>query len=154
MDDENEVTVGAVVSRVIVALAVAVAAGPVFPEPSVAPFAAKVGATEPSEHPVTVTVRIVLAVSAPGSNEHPVARPAPAEFAKSAEVMPVTASENVIVNVNDVAWVAAACADVNETIEGDVVSTAMLLVSAMFAPAGSVVDVIALPARSLTVPTV
>ena len=44
--------------------------------------------------------------------------------------------------------------DVNETTDGTVVSTAILLVSAMFAPVGKAVDVIALPAASRTVPTV
>ncbi|NBN90941.1 MAG: hypothetical protein EBV24_11735 [Actinobacteria bacterium] len=52
----------------------------------------------------------------------------------------------------DEALVGVDAADVNDTTDGAVVSTAMLLVSAMFAPVGSDVDVIALPAVSSTVP--
>ena len=56
--------------------------------------------------------------------------------------------------MNDVELLAPDVVDVNETTDGTVVSMAMLLVSAMLAPLGSVVDVMALPARSATVPTV
>ena len=66
----------------------------------------------------------------------------------------MTASENVIVYVNEVALVGVDCDEVNDTTVGDVVSMAMLLVSAMFAPVGSAVDDIAFPARSATVPAV
>ena len=75
-------------------------------------------------------------------------------FEKSPAAIPVTASENVIVYVKEVAFVGDDCAEVNDTTDGAVVSIAMSLVSAMFAPAGSVVDVIAFPAVSSTVPTV
>ena len=56
--------------------------------------------------------------------------------------------------MNDVELLDPEVADVKETTDGEVVSIAMLLVSAILAPLGNVVDVMALPARSATVPTV
>lgn len=85
------VIVGAVVSRVIVVVAVAAELGPVLPAASVAPFTANWGATVPSLQPVTVTVRDEPE-SVPGLNEQPVAVPV---FKKSPEATPVTDSENV-----------------------------------------------------------
>jgi hypothetical protein len=90
-DTALNVTVGAVISRTIVVVAVAADTGPVFPARSVAPFTANTGMTVPALHPDTVTVRL-LPESLPGSNEHPVAVP---EFEKSPAATPVTLSENV-----------------------------------------------------------
>ena len=83
---------GPVASRVMVLVAVAIAAGPVVLEELVAPFAANRGCTVPSPQPVTVTVRVVDDVSVPGSKLHPVAVPA---LVKSPLATPVTASEKV-----------------------------------------------------------
>ena len=91
---ENDETVGATVSLVMVVPEVLAAAGPVFPAPSTAPFAAKRGMTVPSEQLLIVTVRTVLDESVPGANEHPVAVPV---FEKSPAATSVTASEKVIV---------------------------------------------------------
>ena len=149
--DENEEIVGATVSTVIVVADVASLDGPVLPAVSIAPEATNLGITVPSLQPETVTVRVVPEVSVPGVNAQPVAVPV---FAKSPDATPVTASPNVIVYVNDDAFVGVVCADVNEETDGPVVSMMMLLVSAMLAPDGRVVEVMALPEGSATVPTV
>jgi hypothetical protein len=52
----NPVTLGTVVSRVTVLVAVEFDDGPVLPAVSVPPFAANRGMIVPSEHPDTVTV--------------------------------------------------------------------------------------------------
>ena len=74
---------------------VAAVAGPVLPAASIAPPAAKRGITvEPLAvvaQALTVTVRVALAVSAPGSK---VQEPAVPVFVKSEAATPVTASEN------------------------------------------------------------
>ncbi|MBU3704772.1 MAG: hypothetical protein FGM42_10460 [Ilumatobacteraceae bacterium] len=87
------VTVGAAVSRVIVAVASDCELGPVFPTKSVAPPAAKRGVIVPAPQFVTVTVRDTP-VSVPGAKEQFDAVPA---FEKSSQVTPVTLSENVMV---------------------------------------------------------
>lgn len=91
------VTVGAVVSRVIVVDAVAADTGPALPAASLAPLAANRGVTVPSPQPDTVTVRDDPE-SVPGANEQPDAVPV---FVKSPAATPVTDSENVKVYVND-----------------------------------------------------
>lgn len=100
-NDIPDGAMGAVVSRVIVVVAVAAEAGPVFPAVSVAPFMANWGINVPWLHEVIVTVRVVPE-SVPGANEHPVAVPV---FEKSAGATPVTLSENVKVYVNELAFV-------------------------------------------------
>jgi hypothetical protein len=87
----NDTIVGAVMSRVIVVVAVASVAGPVLPAASAASPPAKIGVIVPALHEVTVTVR-VEPESVPGANEQPVAEP---PFVKSPLATPVTASENV-----------------------------------------------------------
>ena len=81
-------------SRVIVVPEVDAELGPVLPTPSVAPLMANLGMMVPGPQPVIVTVLRVLAVSVPGSKTHVPAVPV---FEKSADSMPVTASEKVIV---------------------------------------------------------
>lgn len=66
--------------------------GPVALLALLAPPCAKRGVKVPFPQPLTTTVRVADDVSDPGENEHPVAEPA---FEKSADVTPVTASENV-----------------------------------------------------------
>ena len=87
------VMVGAVVSRVIVEVAVAADIGPVLPAVSVAPLAANCGVTVPWPQLEMVTVR-VAPVSEPGAYEHESAVPV---LVKSAATTPVTDSENVSV---------------------------------------------------------
>jgi hypothetical protein len=146
----NDETVGAVVSRVIVGPS-AIAAGPVLPAASVAPFAAKCGMIVPAEQLVSVTVR-VAPVSAPGANTQPVAVPV---CVKSPAATPVTDSAKVTVYENDAAFVGDAWALVKVDTVGAVVSITIAFAPAMlFVPVGTVVDVIALPAVSATVPIV
>ena len=89
----NDETLGGVVSRVIVVVAVAADEGPVLDTASVAPSAAKRGITVPSEQPDTVTVRDEPE-SLPGAKLQPVAVPV---FMKSPAATPVTDSEKVSV---------------------------------------------------------
>ena len=100
-------------------LAVDAVAGPVFPAVSLAPLAANRGATVPFTVHDTVTVRVVLDVSVPGSKVH-VAVPV---FVKSAAATPVTASEKTREYVKLVEPVGELCADENDEIVGAVVST-------------------------------
>ena len=99
VDVENDEIVGATVSTVMVVPDVDAVAGPVLPAASVAPPRAKRGITVPSLHPVIVTVRMVLDMSVPGVKTQLSAVPV---FEKSTVATPVTASEKVIVYVNDV----------------------------------------------------
>jgi hypothetical protein len=100
---------------------------------------------------VIVTVRDVPE-SVPGENEQPDAVP---EFEKSPAATPVTDSENVTVYENDAAFVGDAWALVKVDTVGAVVSITIAFAPAMlFVPVGTVVDVIALPAVSATVPIV
>jgi hypothetical protein len=143
--------VGAVRSIVIVVLDVEAEAGPVLPAASVAPPDANTGITVPSPQLVIVTVRDVPE-SVPGENEQPDAVP---EFEKSPAATPVTDSENVTVYENDAAFVGDAWALVKVDTVGAVVSITIAFAPAMlFVPVGTVVDVIALPAVSATVPIV
>ena len=102
----------------IVVVAFASDAGPVFPAVSVAPLAANRGITVPAPQPDTVTVRDEPE-SVPGANEHPDAVPA---LLKSPDATPVTFSENVNVYVNDEAFVGDDCADENDDTDGPLVS--------------------------------
>ena len=86
-----QVAVGAVVSRVIVVVAVAADDGPVLSAASVAPLIANRGVTVPAEHDDTVTVRDEPE-SVPGSKLQEVAVPV---LVKSPEATPVTDSLNV-----------------------------------------------------------
>jgi hypothetical protein len=149
--DVNDDTVGAVTSRVIVVVAVAADAGPVLPAVSVAPPTTKTGMTVPSPQLVIVTVRDEPE-SVPGANEQLVAEP---EFEKSPAATPVTDSENVSVYAMLAALVGVDCADEKLDTVGAVVSITIALAPAiLLAPDGTVVDVIALPAVSATVPIV
>ena len=85
--------VGAVLSRVIVVVAVAALAGPALPAASEAPLIANRGITVPSPHDVIVTVR-VFPESVPGANTQLSAVPL---LEKSAAATPVTDSEKAIV---------------------------------------------------------
>jgi len=141
--------VGAVRSIVIVVLEVEAEAGPVLPAASVAPPDANTGITVPSPQLVIVTVRDVPE-SVPGANEQLAAVP---ELEKSPAATPVTDSAKVIVYENDAALVGDAWALVKLDTEGAVVSMTIAFAPAMlFVPVGTVVDVIALPAASATVP--
>jgi hypothetical protein len=105
----------------------------------------------PSPQLVIVTVRDEPE-SEPGANAQPVAEP---EFEKSPAATPDTASENVNVYAILAALVGVDCADVNDETVGAVVSITIAFAPAMlFTPVGTVVDVIALPAVSATVPIV
>jgi hypothetical protein len=117
----------------------------------VAPPLAKRGITVPSEHPEIVTARVVPE-SAPGSKVQSVAVPV---VEKSSAVTPVTDSENVSVYVNVSAAVGVAVTAVKLDTVGGVVSITIAFAPAMlFTPDGTVVDDIALPAVSATVPIV
>ena len=85
------VTVGAVVSRVIVVVAVAADDGPVLLAESEAPLITNCGVTVPAEHDDTVTVRDEPE-SVPGAKTQLVAVPV---FVKSPAATPVTDSLNV-----------------------------------------------------------
>ena len=149
--DVNDDTVGAVTSRVMVVVAVAADAGPVLPAVSVAPPTAKTGMIVPSPQLVIVTVRDEPE-SVPGANEQLNAVP---EFEKSPAATPVTASENVNVYAMLAEFVGVDCADVKLDTVGAVVSITIALAPAMLlAPDGTVVDDIALPTVSATVPIV
>jgi hypothetical protein len=150
VEEEKLDTVGAVTSRVIVVVAVAAEAGPVLPATSEAPAEAKTGMTVPPVVQVRFTVR-ELPESVPGAKVQ-VAVPL---FEKSPAATPVTASENVNVYAMLDAFVGDETAEVNDETVGAVVSTTIALAPAMLlAPDGTVVDVIALPAVSATVPIV
>ena len=94
-------------------------AGPVFDAASNAPATRNTGTIVPAEQPVMVTVRVVPE-SVPGSNEQDVAVPL---LLKSADVIPVTDSENVNVYVIDVRLLGLEIAEVNEEMVGAVPST-------------------------------
>jgi hypothetical protein len=144
-------SVGAALREIVTVEPVAAVAGPVLPAASVAPPLAKRGITVPSEQPEIVTVR-VLPESVPGSKVQSVAVPV---VVKLAAVTPVTDSENVSVYVSVSAPVGVAVTAVKLDTVGAVVSITIALEPAMlFAPVGTVVDVIALPAVSATVPIV
>jgi hypothetical protein len=150
VEEEKLDTVGAVTSRVIVVVAVAAEAGPVLPATSEAPAEAKTGMTVPPVVQVRVTVR-ELPESVPGAKVQ-VAVPL---FEKSPAATPVTASENVSAYVMLDAFVGDEAADVNDATVGATPSTTIALAPAiLFAPVGTVVEVIALPAVSATVPIV
>ena len=96
------VMVGAVVSRVIVVVAVAAEVGPSLPAVSVAPDDANCGVTVPEPQLDTVIVYGPAPDPADTANAHPVAVPV---FEKSPDATPVTDSENVKEYVKDVAVV-------------------------------------------------
>ena len=96
------VMVGAVVSRVIVVVAVAAEVGPSLPAVSVAPDDANCGVTVPEPQLDTVIVYGPAPDPADTANAHPVAVPI---FEKSPDATPVTDSENVKEYVKDVAVV-------------------------------------------------
>jgi len=135
---------------VIVVVAVAAEAGPVLLAVSDAPPKAKTGITVPLVVQDTPTVR-VDPESVPGSKVQ-VAVPL---FEKSPAATPVTASENVSVYAMLDEFVGDETADVNDDTVGAVVSMTIALAPAMLlVPDGTVVEVIALPAVSATVPIV
>ena len=122
------VTVGAVVSRVIVA-PVAATAGPPFDARSLAPPAAKRGMIVPSLQPVIVTVR-EASESVPGEKLQPVAVPV---CEKSPAATPVTDSENVSVYVSVEAFVGDEVTAVNDDTVGAVMSRVTVSPSAAVA---------------------
>jgi hypothetical protein len=135
---------------VIVVVAVTADAGPVLPAASDAPADAKTGMIVPPVVHVTVTVR-ELPESVPGAKVQ-VAVPL---LEKSPAATPVTDSENVSMYVTLDAFVGDAAAEVNDDTVGAVVSTTIAFAPAiLLAPDGTVVDVIALPAVSASVPIV
>ena len=137
--EANPVTVGAVVSRVIVSVAVAADAGPVLPAASVPPSAANCGMIVPAEQPDTVTVYDEPLPDT--ANEQPVAVPV---LLKSPVATPVTTFENEIVYSIDEALVGVVCADVNPMTVGAVVSRVIVSV-AVAADAGPVLPAVSVP---------
>jgi len=134
----NPVTVGAVVSRVIVSVAVAADVGPVLPAVSVPPSAANRGMIVPAEQPDTVTV--YEAPEPDTANEQPVAVPV---LLKSPDATPVTDLENVSEYSTDVAFVGVDSVEVNPVTPGTDVSRVIVVV-AVVSDAGPV-----LPAASV-----
>ena len=148
-DEVNDDTAGAVVSRVIASDDVTAAAGPVLPAASSTAPVARIGWIVPSEQPDAVR-SFIIPLDESGVNVQPVAVPA---FEKSPLARPVTYSENTTVKRAVAAFVTAAPSAWSDDAPGAVVSMSIVFAPAMLlAPVGTVVDVIALPAVSATVP--
>ena len=143
-----KVTVGAVVSMVTLD-ALALELGPVLPAVSVTPFAARRKTTVPSELQTTATV-IEVPEDAFGVNAHELAVPV---LLKSADTTPLTDSLNTNV-YESVLDVEGELGSVHEAVGAAVSIIIALAPAILFDPVGTVVDVIAFPAVSATVPIV
>ena len=119
----NPITLGAVVSRVTVGVAVATDDGPVLPASSMTPQT-KRGLIVPAEQPDTVRVWVVPEPDT--ANAQPVAVP---RLLKSPPDTKVTLSENVSVYSTDETFVGVAWVVVNPVTLGAVVSRVMVVVA-------------------------